>query len=236
MTSFGIIFDGHPSLTRIEMLTTTARTSATQGLSTRRRRWSTRREDSPRRRAEVLRADERGYQHPARMASRRKPSSPSSARTEQIVKAAPGAANPVSTSSSTWDPSIPSTRRAVDLEIEGETITDARCGISIYWDPEEPFQYGTGQGVTFGPDRLPGAVFQRNRLPGCGEAARDHRRNSRTRQRHPDHVDGVKPDLLASGRARSRPGSMELGAMTAMFLGRERELILSRIRRSPACG
>ncbi len=55
------------------------------------------------------------------------------------------------------------------------------------------------------PNGLPVTVFQRDRiLPRRGEAARHHRRDPGTGQRHPGDDDGAQPHLLAPGRVGHR--------------------------------
>ncbi len=132
-------------------------------------------------------------------------------------------------------PQHPSTHGGVlrlILEIEGETVTEARCGIGyLHTGIEKNLEYRTWtQGVTFVTrmDYL-SPFFQRDRLlPRRRTTPRHHRPNPGPRQRRAGHDDGTQPHLQSFGGTGHRRHGVG-GAMTPpMFFGfRERELILS---------
>ena len=107
-------------------------------------------------------------------------------------------------SSSTWGPQHPSTHGVLRLilEIEGETITEARCGIGyLHTGIEKNLEYRNWtQGVTFVTrmDYLSPFFNETAYCLGRREAARHHRRHPRTRQRHPGDDDGAQPDLQST--------------------------------------
>jgi NADH-quinone oxidoreductase subunit D len=129
-------------------------------------------------------------------------------------------------------PQHPSTHGVLRLilEIEGETVTDARCGIGYLHTGIEKnleYRYWT-QGVTFVTrmDYL-SPFFNETayclgveKLLGISDAI-------------PERVNVIRVMLMELNRISSHlvalaTGGMELGAMTAMFLGfRERELVLN---------
>ena len=107
-------------------------------------------------------------------------------------------------------PQHPSTHGVLRLilEIEGETITEIRCGIGyLHTGIEKNLEYRNWiQGITFVTrmDYLV-TVFQRNRLlPRRRKTPRHHRRHPRTRQRHSGDVDGTQPHLVTPGRVGHR--------------------------------
>ena len=87
------------------------------------------------------------------------------------------------------------------------------------------------------PNGLPGTVFQRDRLlPGRGEAARHHRRDPGAGQRHPGDDDGAQPDLLASGRAGHRRHGTGRHDADVRRIPRTRDRPDPVRDRSPGCG
>ena len=150
---------------------------------------------------------------------------------EQIVEAArkgePGERIVVN-----MGPQHPSTHGVLRLilEIEGETVTDARCGIGYLHTGIEKnleYRYWT-QGVTF--------VTRMDYLsPFFNETAYclGVEKLLGITEEIPERVNVIRVMMMEFNRISSHlvalaTGGMELGAMTAMFLGfRERELILN---------
>ncbi|OHU26799.1 NADH dehydrogenase subunit D [Mycobacteroides franklinii] len=128
-------------------------------------------------------------------------------------------------------PQHPSTHGVLRLilEIEGETVTDVRCGIGyLHTGIEKNLEYRTWtQGVTF--------VTRMDYLsPFFNETAYclGVERLLDITDEIPDRANVIRVLLMELNRISSHlvalaTGGMELGAMTAMFLGfREREMIL----------
>jgi NADH-quinone oxidoreductase subunit D len=129
-------------------------------------------------------------------------------------------------------PQHPSTHGVLRLilEIEGETVTDARCGIGyLHTGIEKNLEYRYwAQGVTF--------VTRMDYLsPFFNEAAYciGVEKLLGITDEIPERVNVIRVMMMEFNRISSHlvalaTGGMELGAMTAMFLGfRERELILN---------
>ena len=227
---FGIVFDGHPALTRIQMpddwkghpqrkdyplggipveyqrrRDPAARTSGGRTMTHDDRTQQAvrdRRRDRPR--ASVFTVTGGDWDD-----DRRRPSD-DSMHDERIVV--------------NMGPQHPSTHGVLRLilELEGETVTECRPAIGyLHTGIEKNMEYRTWtQGVTFvHPDGLPGAAVQRGRvLPrrwsGCS-ASRTTIPERATG--HPGADDGAQPDLLAPGLA-SPPIGLELGAISTMLL------------------
>ena len=107
-------------------------------------------------------------------------------------------------------PQHPSTHGVLRLilEIEGETVTDARCGIGYLHTGIEKnleYRYWT-QGVTFVTrmDYLSPFFNETAFCLGVEKLLGHHRRDPRTGQRHPGDDDGAQPNLLAPGRVGDR--------------------------------
>ena len=102
-------------------------------------------------------------------------------------------------------PQHPSTHGVLRLilEIDGETVTEARCGIGyLHTGIEKNMEFRTWtQGVTFCTrmDYLTPLLQGDGVLPGRGAAARDHRRHPGAGHRDPGADDGTQPGLLAPG-------------------------------------
>ena len=107
-------------------------------------------------------------------------------------------------------PQHPSTHGVLRLilEIEGETITEIRCGIGyLHTGIEKNLEYRNWiQGVTFVTrmDYLSPFFNETAYCLGVEKAPRHHRRHPRTRQRHAGDVDGAQPHLLPPGRVGHR--------------------------------
>ena len=230
---FGIIFDGHPSLTRIEM------PDDWQGHPQRKDyplggvpveyKGAT---DSPARRAEVLRlmSETTSTRH-TEDGSAENVIAVVGQDWEQIVEAArkgePGERIVVN-----MGPQHPSTHGVLRLilEIEGETVTDARCGIGYLHTGIEKnleYRYWT-QGVTFVTRMDYLSPFFNETVYCLGVE-----KLLGITDEIPERVNVIRVMLMEFNRISSHlvalaTGGMELGAMTAMFLGfRERELILN---------
>ena len=128
-------------------------------------------------------------------------------------------------------PQHPSTHGVLRLilELDGETVTEARAGIGyLHTGIEKNMEFRTWtQGVTFCTrmDYLTPMFQEAAYCLGRRAAARHHRPDPRAGQHHPRADDGAHPDLLAPGRLGT--GGMEMGATTVMTVGfRERERIL----------
>ena len=147
---FGIIFDGHPSLTRIEMPDDWVGPPAAQGLPARRHPGGVpRRADPAARRAEVV-----------QLMSNSDTTTPETRRSpvggqdwDDIVAAARDSADAGERIVVNMGPQHPSTHGVLRLilEIEGETVTEARCGIGyLHTGIEKNLEYRNWtQGVTF---------------------------------------------------------------------------------------
>ncbi|OHU97466.1 NADH dehydrogenase (quinone) subunit D [Mycobacterium talmoniae] len=150
---------------------------------------------------------------------------------EQIVEAA-RTADPSERIVVNMGPQHPSTHGVLRLilEIEGETVTEARCGIGfLHTGIEKNLEYRTwAQGVTF--------VTRMDYLsPFFNETAYclGVEKLLGITEEIPERVNVIRVLLMELNRISSHlvaiaTGGMELGAMTAMFLGfRERELVLN---------
>ncbi|MEZ0367280.1 NADH dehydrogenase (quinone) subunit D [Mycobacterium sp. pUA109] len=150
---------------------------------------------------------------------------------EQIVEAA-RTADPSERIVVNMGPQHPSTHGVLRLilEIEGETVTEARCGIGfLHTGIEKNLEYRSwAQGVTF--------VTRMDYLsPFFNETAYclGVEKLLGITEEIPERVNVIRVLLMELNRISSHlvaiaTGGMELGAMTAMFLGfRERELVLN---------
>lgn len=150
---------------------------------------------------------------------------------QQVVEAA-RAADPSERIVVNMGPQHPSTHGVLRLilEIEGETVTDARCGVGfLHTGIEKNLEFRNWtQGVTF--------VTRMDYLsPFFNETAYclGVEKLLGITEQIPERVSVIRVLLMELNRISSHlvaiaTGGMELGAMTAMFLGfRERELVLS---------
>ena len=107
-------------------------------------------------------------------------------------------------------PQHPSTHGVLRLilELEGETVTEARCGIGyLHTGIEKNMEYRTWvQGVTFCTrmDYLSPVLQRGDLLPRRRAAARHRGRHPREGPGHAGPADGAQPDLLPPGRDRHR--------------------------------
>ena len=203
---FGIIFDGHPSLTRIEMPDDWVGPPAAQGLPAGRHPGGVpRRRDPAARRAEGVQLMTDTSTPPETVDHGRRRRTGTRSSTAASDSAVAGERIVVN-----MGPQHPSTHGVLRLilEIEGETITEARCGIGyLHTGIEKNLEYRNWtQGVTFVTrmDYLSPFFNETAYCLGRGETARRHRRHPRARQRHPGDADGTQPDLQPPGRAGHR--------------------------------
>ena len=104
-------------------------------------------------------------------------------------------------------PQHPSTHGVLRLilELDGETVTEARAGIGyLHTGIEKNMEFRTWvQGVTFCTrmDYLTPMFQETAYCLGRREAARHHRPDPRAGQRHPRADDGADPDQLATSSA-----------------------------------
>ena len=229
---FGIIFDGHPALTRIEMpddwLGHPQRKDYPLGGIPVEYNGA---RDTAARRAEGLQlmSDHRGHLHVhAARTGTRSPRPPRENGEERIVV--------------NMGPQHPSTHGVLRLilEIEGETVTEARCGIGyLHTGIEKNLEYRNWtQGVTFVTrmDYLSPFFNETAYCLGVEKLLDVTDDDPRARQRHPRDADGAQPDLLASGGAGHRRHGTGRDERDVLRVPRARSRSWRSSRRSPACG
>ena len=129
-------------------------------------------------------------------------------------------------------PQHPSTHGVLRLilEIEGETVTEARCGIGyLHTGIEKNLEYRNWtQGVTFVTrmDYLSPFFNETAYCLGVEKLLGITDADPRAGQRHPRDDDGAQPDLLAPGRAGHRRHGAGRDDARCSIGFRERELIL----------
>ena len=240
---FGIIFDGHPALTRIQMPDDWPGPPAAQGLSVGRhpRRVQGRDDPAAGHPEELLMTTTNETdgssetQDPYGAAPVRRPrraaSSPSPARTGTRVVAgvADEGDDRVVVNMGPQHPSTHGVLRLI-LELEGETVTEARCGIGyLHTGIEKNMEFRSWtQGVTFCTrmDYLV-AVPQRgaptaSASSGCSDIEDDIPEKAQVHARPPVELNRISTHLVCIAT-----GGMEIGALTVMTIGfREREMVL----------
>ena len=213
---FGIIFDGHPALTRIQMPDDWPGPPAAQGLPAGRHPGRVQGRHHPTaRHAEVLQlmTDDHRRSDPVR--HHRAPTPPQgrvfTVTGQDWDSSSPGSPTRATTSVVVnMGPQHPSTHGVLRLilELEGETVTEARCGIGyLHTGIEKNMEFRSWvQGVTFCTrmDYLSPVLQRGDLLPRRRAAARHRGRHPGEGAGHARPPDGAQPDLLPPGLHRHR--------------------------------